>query len=91
MSYGTSKARASYNTADGQVYSGPCRLLGVCVIAGHVDIHNAIDASTAANRVLVTPATTPGVWWLGEGGIRCNTGIYLDLTTGPAIVYYTID
>jgi hypothetical protein len=91
MAYGTPKARVSYQTADAQVYTGACRLLGLCVIAGSAAVHDDTSAGTAANRVVVTPATTPGVWWFGDGGLRCGTGIHLDLTTGPVIVYYTID
>lgn len=88
MSAGFPKAVRVTRTSDGQAYTGACTLMGVSAMGGTCFVY---DGTGTTSTGFVAAVAQNGVAWFGPNGISCSTGLYVDLTTGPAVVYYTID
>lgn len=71
-------------TADGTILTGKGVFYGVSVFAGTVKVYD----NTAASGTVICDTSLPGFMLCG-GGIPVRTGIHVDLTTGPVVVYFT--
>ena len=73
--------------SDQQAVTGSCVLLGIDVnddASGNVHVH--IHAGTDNTGPLIASAVPANgkheIFWFGPGGIKCDGGIYVDVTSG---------
>lgn len=76
-------------TADGQAYTGACTLMGVSAVGGAAVVHDNTSATAGTAIAAVLAGSTV---WFGPNGIKCDTGLYVDLTVATSVsVFYTLD
>lgn len=81
---GTIAYEAVEVTADGQAFTGKGTFYGCSIFAGTAKIYD----NTAASGKAIMETSLPGLMLAG-GGVAVQNGIYVDLTTGPVVVYFT--
>jgi len=80
---------------DGQVFTGPCRIMGFLVSADQAasDVH--LHDSTSANNEVIDGHATQGLSYMIDltpfGGVACAVGVYADIDGAGAEAFIWID